>query len=122
MQGRHPLPRDQWLKEAERCESEGSPRTSEAIIKATVGMDIEEEDKLENGDRLFMVDLDDEKERQIRAITREGGPDFVSEFKDVFSAQEFDQLPQHRSWDHAIDLTEGFKPTDCKIYPLSKDE
>jgi hypothetical protein len=27
---------EQWLKEAERCESEGSPRTCEAIIKATV--------------------------------------------------------------------------------------
>lgn len=41
------LTRDQWLKEAERCEAEGSPRTSEAIIKATVGMDVEEEDKLD---------------------------------------------------------------------------
>jgi pre-mRNA-processing factor 6 len=41
------LTRDQWLKEAEKCESEGSTKTCEAIIKATVGMDIEEEDKLE---------------------------------------------------------------------------
>ena len=41
------LTREQWLKEAERCETEGSPRTCEAIIKATVGMDIEEEDRLD---------------------------------------------------------------------------
>ncbi|CCM03564.1 uncharacterized protein FIBRA_05700 [Fibroporia radiculosa] len=41
------LTREQWLKEAERCESEGSPRTCEAIIKATVAMDIEEEDRLD---------------------------------------------------------------------------
>ncbi|KAL6303914.1 PRP1 splicing factor, N-terminal-domain-containing protein [Sparassis latifolia] len=41
------LTREQWLKEAERCEAEGSPRTCEAIIKATVAMDIEEEDRLD---------------------------------------------------------------------------
>ncbi|KAJ2928272.1 hypothetical protein H1R20_g8821, partial [Candolleomyces eurysporus] len=38
------LTRDQWLKEAERCESEGSPRTCEAIVKATVGMELEEDE------------------------------------------------------------------------------
>lgn len=41
------LTREQWLKEAERCESDGSPRTCEAIVKATVSMDIEEEDRLD---------------------------------------------------------------------------
>lgn len=41
------LTREQWLKEAERCESEGSPRTCEAIVKATVAMEIEEEDRLD---------------------------------------------------------------------------
>ncbi|KAJ7937298.1 PRP1 splicing factor, N-terminal-domain-containing protein [Mycena leptocephala] len=41
------LTREQWLKEAERCETEGSPRTCEAIVKATVGMEIEEEDRLD---------------------------------------------------------------------------
>jgi len=41
------LTREQWLKEAERCESEGSPRTCEAIIKATIAMDIEDEDRLD---------------------------------------------------------------------------
>ena len=41
------LTREQWLKEAERCESDGSPRTCEAIIKATVGMEVEVEDRLD---------------------------------------------------------------------------
>ena len=41
------LTRDQWLKEAERCESEGSPRTCEAIVKATVAMELEDEDQLD---------------------------------------------------------------------------
>lgn len=39
------LTRDQWLKEAEKCEEQGSPRTCEAIVKATVAMEIEEEDR-----------------------------------------------------------------------------
>ncbi|KAI0788615.1 PRP1 splicing factor, N-terminal-domain-containing protein [Abortiporus biennis] len=41
------LTREQWLKEAEKCETEGSLRTCEAIIKATVAMEVEEEDRLE---------------------------------------------------------------------------
>ncbi|KAF8876393.1 hypothetical protein BD779DRAFT_1475648 [Infundibulicybe gibba] len=51
------LTRDQWLKEAERCQAEGSPRTCEAIVKATrvsadqpsptVAMEVEEEDRLD---------------------------------------------------------------------------
>lgn len=39
------LTRDQWLTEAEKCETEGSVRTAEAIIKASVAMDVEEEDR-----------------------------------------------------------------------------
>ncbi|CAG7848729.1 Pre-mRNA-processing factor 6 AltName: Full=Androgen receptor N-terminal domain-transactivating protein 1; Short=ANT-1; AltName: Full=PRP6 homolog; AltName: Full=U5 snRNP-associated 102 kDa protein; Short=U5-102 kDa protein [Serendipita indica DSM 11827] len=39
------LTRDQWMKEAEQCERDGSPRTCEAIIKATISMEIEEEDR-----------------------------------------------------------------------------
>ena len=39
--------REQWLKEAERCENEGAIRTCEAIIKATIAMDVEEEDRFD---------------------------------------------------------------------------
>ena len=41
------LTREQWLKEAEKCEAEASPRTCEAIVKATVNMEIEEEDRFD---------------------------------------------------------------------------
>ena len=91
--------------------------------------DFDEEDdktmehhRLEKGDRIFMINFDDQKEFQMRAVINPEGPDFISEFPDVFSAKEFDQLPAHRPWDHAIELTEGFKPSDCKIYPLSATE
>lgn len=39
------LTREQWLNEAETCEAEGSTRTCEAIVKATIAMDVEEEDR-----------------------------------------------------------------------------
>lgn len=41
------LTREQWLKEAEKCESEGAVRTCEAIVKATIAMEVEEEDRLD---------------------------------------------------------------------------
>lgn len=39
------LSREQWLAEAEKCESQGSVVTSQAIIKATLHLDVEEEDR-----------------------------------------------------------------------------
>ncbi|CAD6586897.1 MAG: hypothetical protein TREMPRED_004583 [Tremellales sp. Tagirdzhanova-0007] len=39
------LSREQWLQEAERCESEGSPLTAQAIVKATIHLEVEEEDR-----------------------------------------------------------------------------
>lgn len=39
------LSREQWLQEAERCESELSPLTGQAIVKATIHLDVEEEDR-----------------------------------------------------------------------------
>lgn len=43
---------------------------------------------------------------------------YLSEFSDVFSEKEFEHLPERRPWDHAIELTPGSKPVDCKVYPL----
>ena len=40
----------------------------------------------------------------------------------MFSEAEFQNLPERRSWDHAIDLKEGFKLADCKVYPLNPNE
>ena len=31
-------------------------------------------------------------------------------------------MPTRKTWDHAIDLKEMFKPQKERIYPLSKDE
>ena len=45
----------------------------------------------------------------------EGG--FV--FADVFAEEAFNSLPEHRRWDHAIELVADSKPANCKVYPLS---
>jgi hypothetical protein len=38
----------------------------------------------------------------------------------VFGKESFDQLPEKRPWDHAIELVPGAKLKDCKIYLLSQ--
>lgn len=39
------ISRDQWLHEAESAESSGAPLTSAAIVKYTIGMDVDDEDR-----------------------------------------------------------------------------
>jgi len=37
----------------------------------------------------------------------------------VFAKEDFDILPEHRQWDHAIELIQGSESKSLKIYPLS---
>jgi len=37
----------------------------------------------------------------------------------VFAKEDFDILPEHRKWDHAIELIPGAEPKSSKVYPLS---
>ena len=43
-------------------------------------------------------------------------------YRDVFAKESFDQLPQRKPWDHAIELKPGSEPFRTKIYPLSPVE
>jgi len=40
-------------------------------------------------------------------------------FESVFAKEDFDILPEHRQWDHAIELVLGSAPKSSKVYPLS---
>ncbi|KAJ3089722.1 Pre-mRNA-processing factor 6, partial [Physocladia obscura] len=40
------LDRDSWLTEAETCEREGYPVTAQSVVKATVSIDVDEQDQL----------------------------------------------------------------------------
>jgi len=46
-------------------------------------------------------------------------PAYVVEFRSVFTKEDLDILPEHRKWDHAIELTPGVEPKSSKVYPLS---
>jgi len=45
-------------------------------------------------------------------------PTYVMEFWSVF-AEDFNILPEHRKWDHAIELTSRAEPKSPKVYLLS---
>jgi len=46
-------------------------------------------------------------------------PDCAKGFESVFTKEDFDILPEHRQWDHAIELILGSEPKSSKVYPLS---
>jgi hypothetical protein len=49
-------------------------------------------------------------------------PDHLHDFKDVFSKESFDELPERRKWDHAIELEREVEGASRKVYPMSPDE
>ena len=49
-------------------------------------------------------------------------PKQYHDYLDVFSRKESDKLPEHRSYDHAIVLKEGFQPPNQALYGMSRDE
>ena len=46
-------------------------------------------------------------------------PAYIVEFQSVFAKEDFDILPEHRKWDHTIELIPGAEPKSSKVYPLS---
>jgi len=49
-------------------------------------------------------------------------PDYTKGFELVFAKEDFDILPEHRQWNHAIKLIPGLEPKSSKVYPLSPVE
>ncbi|SJL16238.1 related to TY3B TY3B protein [Armillaria ostoyae] len=44
-------------------------------------------------------------------------------FRDLFSKENFNELPERKPWDHTIELIPNTKSTlDCKVYPLNRNE
>jgi len=46
-------------------------------------------------------------------------PDCIRGFKSIFAKEDFNILPEHRQWDHAIELIPGSEPKSSKVYLLS---
>jgi len=49
-------------------------------------------------------------------------PPHLQHFHSVFSKDSFDELPEMKPWDHAVELTPDANPKTCKVYPLSVSE
>ncbi len=47
-------------------------------------------------------------------------PDWCRDFIDLFNKDNFNELPEPKTWDHAIKLTPNASTNlDCKVYPLN---
>ena len=50
-------------------------------------------------------------------------PEWCQDFNDLFAKDNFDELPEPKTWDHAIELTPNANANlDCKVYPLNRNE
>jgi len=49
-------------------------------------------------------------------------PNCIRGFESVFAKEDFNILPEHRQWNHAIELIPGLEPKSSKVYPLSPVE
>ena len=110
-----------------------------SCYKEELGTDLEDNVNplLEEGERLLAVHLGPEEinirtkmtysteiasaKKDTRTI-EEILPKHCHLYWDVFEKQTFNKLPPQHPWDHAIELVEGVKALDCKIYLLSKEE
>jgi hypothetical protein len=104
--------------------------------------DDEDDERIEEGDRIFAVNVGGGvKAEEIRATAnisqrlaeafhrndapkdfRDAVPNYLHDFEDVFAKESFDTLPERKIWDHAIELIPDAESSNCKIYPMSRDE
>ncbi|SJL16274.1 uncharacterized protein ARMOST_19794 [Armillaria ostoyae] len=95
--------------------------------------------ELEEGDTIRAVSMEEEltiqavhhandlataahTEKPTKTFEEMVPPDYRS-FRDLFSKENFDELPERKPWDHAIELIPNAKSTlDCKVYPLNRNE
>ncbi|GLB34667.1 putative zinc ion binding [Lyophyllum shimeji] len=118
------------------CEDDPPP---EANPETDPVPDSREADTMEEGDRLLATALfgypaaeeirasQTTSQRLAEAFARNSAPkdfrdavpDYLHDFEDVFSKAAFDELPERKQWDHAIELEPGSTPSSCKVYPLA---
>ncbi len=60
---------------------------------------------------------------KLKKTFEEMVPEHYCSFRDLFAKESFNELPERRTWDHAIELVPNTKSTlDCKVYPLNRNE
>jgi len=85
------------------------PTTEEEMVIARIVKEKEEErDKKED-----LIEL-----RTVEEMV----PRRFHKYLKVFEKKESERMPTRKTWNHAIDLREGFVPKKRKIYPLLRVE
>ena len=108
-----------------------------STISSSLGLDFEEGDRLlvawqsppsesVNATQTISQKLAEQHSKAkpdwLKRTFEEIVPPHYHEFKAVFSKESFDELPDRKPWDHAIELKPDSQPHRCKIYPLSPNE
>jgi len=62
------------------------------------------------------------EKHRVQKSWKEVVPSAYHDFGKVFLKESFDELPQRRKWDHAIELVPGAEPSSSKLYPMSPNE
>jgi len=71
----------------------------------------------------IMEEKRDKEEDLIKLrATEEMVPRWFHKYLKMFEKKESERMPTRKTWDHVIDLREGFVPKKSKIYPLSRVE
>ena len=98
----------EWKKQEERKEKKERRRPT-----------IEEEKMIAR-----IVEEKENKEEDLIELraTEEMVPRQFHKYLKVLEKKDSKRMPMRKTWDHAIDLREGFVPKKGKIYPLSRVE
>jgi len=67
--------------------------------------------------RVKKVEKDEDKEMLKRLV-----PKGFWKWKKVFGKKEVERIPMQKTWDHTIELKEGFSPKKRKVYLLLREE
>ena len=83
--------------------------TEEEIVIARI---VEKKDE-ERDEEEYLIEL-----RTVEEIV----PRWFHKYLKMFEKKESEKMPTRKTYDHVIDLKEGFVPKKRKIYPLSRVE
>ena len=76
-----------------------------------------EENKKGGGEKARKMERNEDEETLRRLVPRK-----FWKWRKVFGKRELERMPVWKTWDHAIELREGFTPKKGKVYLLSREE
>jgi len=72
----------------------------------------------------------EEKRKEVKKVERDKDKEMLKKlvpkrfwrWRKVFGKKKLERMPVQKTWDHAIELKEGFTPKKGKVYSLSREE